>query len=269
MLFKILQIAGLVFCTVQTTFADTYFFSAPPRESAAEGQRIYTPISDYLSELTGHDFKYQHPGNWPAYLKDIQTSKYDLLFDGPHFISWRVEKIEHTPLVRLPGDLQYVVIARTADQQVQGLQDLKGYIVCAHAPPNLATLTLFDQYENTWTQPQIRSARGFTAIYQGLLDQRCKAAVLPLGLYKKFSVNQPDLTRVLFQSLPLPHQGFSAGPRIPHEIQLTIREVLLKPESADATRLLRERFAANQLLIATDQDEYRGYGYLLEDYWGF
>jgi len=34
------------------------------------------------------------------------------VFDGPHFVSWRMTKLQHVPLVKFPGNLEFVVAVR-------------------------------------------------------------------------------------------------------------------------------------------------------------
>ena len=177
-----MQIRHLLLATLlfnSAVSAETYVFTSPPREDPTRGEQVYGPITRYLSKAVDADFVYQHPDNWLSYMKDMQDGRYDLVFDGPHFVSWRVENLEHTPLVRLPGALEFVIVARRDDQQIIGLPDLAGHVVCAHAPPNLATLTLQNQFPNINRQPQIKAIRGFPNAYKALLDQQCRATVMP------------------------------------------------------------------------------------------
>lgn len=261
---------GPILFAAQTALAAPYVFTSPPREKPNQGEQDYGPIAAYLSKVTGQEFVYQHPRNWLSYMKDMQTGKYDLIFDGPHFVSWRVAKLNHTPLVRLPGGLDFVVIARKDNQKIQELDDLAGRFVCGHAPPNLATLTMQAQFPNPNRQPQVRVVRGFANAYKGLINKECDGAVIPSKVYNKLDKkDEKKTTRILFHSKPLPHQAFSADPRIPREIQDEIRRSLLAPEGVKATEKLRARFAGGKELLSTDRNEYEGFGYLLREIWGF
>ena len=74
---------------VSTAFARNLILSAPPRETAEAGMKIYGPIAQHLSKLLGVIVTYKHPGNWMTYQHEMRDDKYDIIFDGPHFISWR------------------------------------------------------------------------------------------------------------------------------------------------------------------------------------
>jgi ABC-type phosphate/phosphonate transport system substrate-binding protein len=262
--------AVLTLCLTAPAWAGPFIFTSPPREGAEKGDESYAPIAEYLSKATGEQFVYEHPDNWLSYQDRMQKDAYDLVFDGPHFVSWRVEHLKHTPLVRLPGSLDFVVIARRDNEKITTFEDMGGRTVCGHAPPNLATLTLQAQFENPSRQPFIRVVRGFPAAYQGVIKKKCAGAVLPTGVYKKLDTGETQgQTRILFHSKPLPHQAISASPRIPPELQARIREALLSPDADAATAKLRARFSGGKPFVAATTEEYVGYGYLLKDIWGF
>ncbi len=252
-------------------WAKDIIFSAPPNETVATGKATYGPIAEYLSQVTGERVVYKHPDNWLTYIDKMQDDAYDLVFDGPHFVSWRIAKLGHTPLVKLPGNLDFVIIARRDNGMITEIKDLAGRRVCGHAPPNLATLTLQSQFSNPSRQPLILATRGWPNIYKGVLDKKCDGASIPTNIYDKklSSGNTRGLTRVLFRSKPLPHQSFSASPRISPEIQQKITRALLAPEAKEKTAKLRGRFAGGKAFLPATTEEYRGLAYLLRDIWGF
>ncbi len=267
-----LVLTGLILSTTSmlTANADDFIFTAPPREKPNAGAALYGPIADYLTATTNHTFTYKHPDNWLSYMKGMRMGEYDMAFDGPHFVSWRVAAVEHTPLVRLPGKLEFVVISRKDNANINKLQDLAGRPICGHAPPNLATLTMLDQFQNPARQPRIEVVRGLKNVYSAMVDKKCDAAVIPAKIYNKLNKkDEQKLTQILFKSTGLPHQAISVASVIPADVQQEIRTALLSPEGIVATEKLRKRFAGGKEMIGTDTAEYEGYGFLLSDYWGF
>ena len=250
--------------------ADPYVFSAPPRESPQHGQEDYGPIADYLTKATGRQFAYHHPRSWLSYIKEMRSGDYDLVFDDPHFVSWRIRALGHTPLVKLPGKLDFVVISRNHDDEIVNLQDLAGRKVCAKPLPSLGTLTMQDQFTNPIRQPQIRETEEFENIFAGLLDGRCQGAVVPSKLYGTFNHEATQgQTRILYLSPPFPNQAISAAPSIPTNIQDVIRTTLLSVNGSIAMLRLRERFADGNLMEPTGREEYMGPATLLDNYHGF
>ncbi|MCG6970955.1 MAG: phosphate/phosphite/phosphonate ABC transporter substrate-binding protein [Gammaproteobacteria bacterium] len=240
--------------------------SAPPRELADAGTKLYGPLADHLSELLGEKVVYQHPNNWLEYQRDLRRGVYDIVFDGPHFVSWRVEHLQHDVLVKLPGSLEFVVAIDDKDQQIQSLQDLIGKRICALAPPNLATLTMMEQFPNPVRQPVIWDvAGGFMNVYKALKRDECRAAVFRSEFYeKRLSGKNRGGLKAIFRSKPLPNQAISAGPRLDTDKKNKIIRSLTVGEGKNAALSISKRFAGNQGFIVAHKEEYMAHNKLLE-----
>ncbi|MBE9516840.1 MAG: hypothetical protein IME93_07655, partial [Proteobacteria bacterium] len=89
----ILLILSTLFHINNAMSADRFIFSAPPRGAVADETKVYKPIAHYLSKALGKTITYQHPGDWLSYQANMQKGAYDLIFDGPHFASWRMKRL--------------------------------------------------------------------------------------------------------------------------------------------------------------------------------
>jgi len=262
--------ATVALCGPLTAVARDIVFTAPPRESIDDGKATYDPIAEYLSKVSGQTVRYEYSRNWLSYMSKLQEDYYDVVFDGPHFISWRMARYGHMPLVRIPGSLDFIVMVRADNANVTQLSDLAGRSACGHAPPNLATLTFQAQFPNPSRQPYLIELTGFPNIFQAVLDGKCDAGVVPSKIYAKLNKgDKQNTSRVIFQSKPLPNQGFSASTRVPPELQAKFVAALLAPEAEKPTAKLRARFAGGKAFIAANRQEFEGLGYLLKDMWGF
>jgi ABC-type phosphate/phosphonate transport system substrate-binding protein len=241
----------------------TLIFGAPPRGTAAEEAATYQPIADYLSRVTGKNVLFDYAQNWLVYSKDMVDGKYDLVFDGPHFNGWRMERMGHTPLVRLPEGHEFVVVVRADDTHIHALHKLAGRMVCAHASPNLGTLALLSQFDNPVQQPVIVEMQGWDKAFDGLVNGACAAAVLPIKSLEKFEHGQ-HLTNIIYRHRPLPNQALSAGPRISPEMQRKIQAALLSEESKGITSKLRSAYGSKDFVPARTED-YAGLGVYLKD----
>lgn len=238
-----------------------YVFSAPPRGSLQEESALYEPIINYLSRVTGKKIVYRYSSNWLSYSRDMTAGRFDLVFDGPHFNGWREANLGHVPLVRLPEPFVFVTIALAGNARVTNLSGLVGKPVCAHAPPNLGTLILLHQYQDPLAQPIIVDIHGWKNAYQGLIQGRCIAAVLPLKNLQEFE-GQSHVAKVIYRAPPLPNQALSAGPRVSQKMRAEIRAAMLAPAGQNAARNLRQAYAAGDFVAAT-RAEYAGLGNLL------
>jgi len=249
-------VASLLGIYSQAVYSD-YVFTAPPRESLEKGIRVYKPISDFLTEVTGERFVYMHPDTWSEYSKNMHGEKYDLVFDGPHFVDWRINNINHQVLVKLPQLFRWSIIARKDDVSISGIQDMIGKKVCAPASPNFGMLSLFSHFANPDKQPVHVKIKGWVNVYDAVKSGKCDAGVLPktnLGTYDK----DGKFTKVIHTHLPYPNQGFTVSRRLSRDLREKIRYALLSKEGQEAMINLRKRYAAGVNLVNTDDEEYDG-----------
>jgi len=260
-------IAAALLAPVGAAYAADLIFAAPPRESAEKGETIYRPIAEELSRALGRKVVYKHPGNWLTYQFDMQKDKYDIVFDGPHFVSWRMAAHQHEPLVKLPGQLNFYVVVRD-DSSITDINQLSGRMVCGLAPPNLATLTVQAQFPNMSRQPLIREVKSFKQGYQTMRAGVCQAVVLPKRWYKELAEGQAGL-RTIFESKGVANQAFTASKRLSDSDKLKISQVLLAPESKPKFNKFMDVFAKGKDLQKASVVEYTGHASLLKDVWGF
>jgi ABC-type phosphate/phosphonate transport system substrate-binding protein len=243
--------------------------AAPPRDNAEEGVKRFGPFADYLSKVLGRKVVYSNPSTWGGYQSDMQRGVYDLVFDGPHFVSWRIAKTRHNVLVKLPGEpLLVVAFVRQKNSRTRELKQLAGQTVCAHAPPNLGTLMLLSLFDNPSRQPSIVVKEGFGNIYQGVIDGKCVAGIVPKkNLLKKDK--DSSQTRVIYEHAPFPEQALTAGPRLSAAEQVKVAEALITPEATSALASFREAYGYSGSLVRTGNAEYAGYDAYLKSVPGF
>jgi len=249
--------------------ADNFIFSAPPRGPAEAESKVYEPVARYLSKALGKTVIYQHPGDWLSYQSDMQKGVYDLVFDGPHFASWRMKRTEHVPLVTLPGKLIFNVFVRGDQKQFNSMKTIAGRTVCGLAPPNLATLTVYDAYsDQPLRQPMIMQVKSFKSGYQQVVDGKCTAGVVRDKLYKKLDID--NTMRVIHTSKGVANQGFSAGPRFTDQEKYIIINALIDKKSHKQMESFHKRFNKSfALLKQANPTEYVGLDRMLDNSWGF
>lgn len=243
-------------------YAD-YLFTAPPRETSDRGNEIYGPIADYLSRATGETFIYRHPGNWTEYSRGMQSGEYDLAFDGPHFVSWRIKHIDHDIVVKLPQLHIWRVIARNDNPRISSMDDLVGRKVCAPKSPNFGMLTMMSHFSNPDRQPVHVITKGWKDGFDGVMQGKCEATVLPKTNHRKFD-SSLSKSKAVHTHLPYPNQAFTAGPRLSSGLKLKVTEALLSDDGQKALSKLRERFTRGARLVSAENEEYEGISMVLK-----
>ena len=240
-----------------------YLFTAPPRESQEKGVEIYEPIADFLTKKTGERIIYRHPGSWEEYSRGMQSGEYDLAFDGPHFVSWRIKNIDHNVIVKLPQLHIWRVIARSDNNAVNSMDDLVGRKVCAPKSPNFGMLTMMSHFSNPDKQPVHVITKGWKDGFNGVVQGKCEATVLPKTNHKKFDSGLTK-TKAVHTHLPYPNQAFTAGPRIDSTLRSKIKKAMLSKDGQMALSKLRDRFTHGAQLVAAENEEYEGISLVLK-----
>jgi len=249
-----------------TAHADLVFTSAP-RDSKEKEEAVYKPLVDLLTKATGQKVRFQHGDNFLVYQSEMRKGAYDIVFDGPHFVGWRMAKLQHVPIVKFPGNLVFVLAVKNEQAKINTVKDMAGRTLCAFPPPNLATLTVLVEFDNPSRQPLVLEADSFPQAFKGMMAGKCAGGILQKKLFENLN-KEKQAAKAIFTSKPLPNQAFSAGPKVTPEMRERIAKALLSPEGAAATQKMREVFKIEKLVPATE-GEYQDLGKLLRDVYGF
>lgn len=241
--------------------------SSAPRDSKEAEEQIYKPIAELLTRVVGEKVTFRWGDNFLIYQSEMRKGNYDITLDGPHLVAWRMARLGHVPLVKFPGNLEFVLIVKKDQDKVQSLKDLAGRTVCALPPPNLATLTVMSEFDNPSRQPHVIGVQAFADTYKGVVSGQCVGGILQAKLYFNLE-KDAKATKVIFDTRPLPNQAFTVGPRVTAEMHDKIRQALLSPEGAAASQKLLETFKMPKL-VAASPDEYRGLERLVRNEFGF
>jgi phosphonate transport system substrate-binding protein len=246
---------GLLF---NSSVSADLILSAPPRESAEAGAKLYEPLAKDLSKLLGETVVYQHPRNWHNYQKRLQNDEFDIVFDGPHFAAWRMDALKAKPLVRLPGSLRFVLVVPADAADISEPKHLVGKPVCTLPSPNLGALTLYSMFPNPVIQPDFQQVSGgFRQVANKLLAGECRGAIMRSSFYyKKLPAEERSQTRVLRESLPIINQGITVSRRVTPQAQSKMLQALTTRSSNQAMKPLLDRFAhkANTFIPARDEE---------------
>ncbi|MDH5423931.1 MAG: phosphate/phosphite/phosphonate ABC transporter substrate-binding protein [Gammaproteobacteria bacterium] len=246
-----------------------YLFTAPPRESAAKGLETYGPLVAKLSQIMGSEVKYVHPKNWPTYKKFVKSGDYDFVFDGPHFVSWRFNNTDVDPLVRLPGDISFVLVAAKDNNMIKTKEDLISRKICVIPSPHLGTLAIYSMFPNQVQQPKFVASAGggFKKVYASFKAGKCDAAVFRESFYKhNMDDNAREALKVLATSPTMTNQGITISKRVSADKQKKIAEFLVSKEGSEAADNLLKRFSKkNKKFIYTSKNEYDGQNLLVDN----
>ncbi len=238
--------------------AAEYIFTAPPRETPEAGEKLYGPLVEHLSVLLNEKVTYKHPRNWRNYKKEMQKGSYDIVFDGPHFAAWRLEKQKAQPVVKLPGSLSFVLVTRK-DANISAKKDLIGKKVCTLPSPNLGAMTVYSMYPNQMSQPVFTFVKGgFGKVTEKMMAGKCVGAIMRKSFYtNKLPADKRAKLVVLETSRPYVNQGVTLNARIPADKQKLIIKSLTKGAGKQAAMPILNRFSGKaKSFVTANKEEY-------------
>ena len=254
---------------LSTTLAgEPLVFSTAPTQTPTETVKMYQPLVDHLARQTGKSIVLKPAKNFLEYTHGIQHGRYDIVFDGPHFVGWRMEKIGHQVVAKLPGNISFVVVARD-DAGIVGYKTLAGRKVCTFASPNLLSLGFLDLFGSPASQPILVRVGSFKGALECVQNGNGVAAVMRDKFWEKRKPEQiKGLSLIYTTDRPFPHRAFSVGPRVNDGTRKKIAEALIGVNGVPAGMPILKKFRSKQFLPATTE-EYKGMGALLNPVWGF
>lgn len=257
----------LIFSTLFSSVQADLILSAPPRETAEAGAKVYKPLAAILSDITGQHVVYKQPSDWKDYQRKMKSGAYDFVFDGPHFAAWRIDSLRSIPLLRLPGSLQFVLVTSRSANRIQKSNDLIGQKICTLPSPNLGALSVFSMFPNPARQPEYQIIKGgLKEIAVAMKKGECDAAIFRSNYYRnKTSPTFRSQTRILRRSEEMINQGITASHRIKRKLRNKIVKGLVADAGKKATRAIMNRFHGNKgKFIPAQKIDYRNQN-LLKD----
>lgn len=205
-------------------------FATPPTQSVEMTLKNYQPLVDYISGVIGREIIIKPAANFFEYSKNMRKGDYDIVFDGPHFINWRIKKLGHSVVAKQPGELHFSIIVKK-DSNIKKLRDLWAKRVCAPPAPHLGTLTLIDLYKNPIREPVIAAVSGFKEGLKCLRSGKGVAALVRDKYWLK-KADQSGLRVLHVTTRKMPARGLSVNSRINKRAQKKIMRALTSKEGA-------------------------------------
>jgi ABC-type phosphate/phosphonate transport system substrate-binding protein len=246
-------------------------FTAPPRENQAQGIALYGTLVNRLTKLIGEHVVYQQPGSWLEYTKKMRDDKYDIVFDGPHFAAWRIKHLHHIPVASLPGTLDFLLVTRKNNKDINSLRDLVGKKICGFPSPHLATDMIYNLFTNPVIQPVIFEVKGgISKMYRAFRDGKCQATIFRDMVYKQLPIFEQGQLKTLAKTEPMPNQTITVSKRLKNKSK-QISKFLISNEGAIVADKLLNRYSKNaKYFQRTNARIFKGAEHVLEGMvWGW
>lgn len=252
----------LLLLNVPPAHSETYTLGIQPIMSRTETKTFYRPLSEYLSDRTGHQFRIVAHHNFVAYWEAMRRKPTDLVLDPPHFTGYRVRKANYQVLAKIRDTLSFSLITNE-DLLLFEPDELIGKRVVTPASPSLSGVELARIFPNQMRQPNTISEPNFEQALQRLRAGHAEAALVPTPM-----ISGDTTVNTVTTTEPVPHLAVSASPELPDELRRQIQRALLEAHQNETGQAMLEKVNISGF-EAADNDLYRPYAALLQGVWGY
>ena len=261
-----LCLVGLIALFFPVNATAALVFSASPRSDLGNNDKALQSLVSYLEEVLGEPVVFDRPENWQDYTRKMRGGKYDIVFDAPHFSSWRIKNIDHEPVVRVPGTLGYKLVVNRISEGLNSISDLVRVQICAPQSPDLSTMTVYSMFTNPVYMPQIKEIKGDSkALYAALRKGECGAAVISNDEYTRIVPSEKREVKVVAESDPVPAYTITISPRLLGKKMLMTRMLVSAQGVRAAADVMMSLGKRDQSLIPVDKRDYQDLDQLLSD----
>ena len=246
---------------------DTLVLAIQPIFDEAKTRLVFRPLADYIERASGKKCLIRTSPNFFAYWNTIRKgSGYDLAFDAAHFTDYRVRKYGYHVLARISGSISYSLVV-TNDNPIFDPMELTGLSVATLGIPSIGTARLIAMFPNPLRQPIIVETNNSEQGMRLLLNKKVVAAILPTPTVARYMAEGAAIQLVMTTE-PIPQITISAAETMDPAVRKKIRNALVGAEASSDGREMLKKIGFEKFIPATAQD-YKDYGDVLEQYWGY
>jgi len=246
-----------------TAQAATYTFVVQPILPPDRTMEAFTPLTNYLSEKTGHTFKLVTALNFLSYWQNMKKGgKYDFMLDAAHLTDYRIQRMNYKVLAKRADAVSYTLVTGE-EADVLDPEELIGKSLATIGSPSLGMLRLEEMFPNPLRQPVIVEVDNSLDSIQKVLSGEVASAIVPTPLVGGF----PELLTIVTTE-QVPHIAISAAPNVPADVQSAVKSLLLNSnKTPEGQKMLSDiNFPSFE---PTDSASYNGYSAVLEGVWGY
>jgi phosphonate transport system substrate-binding protein len=246
-----------------------YTFGVVPQFEQRKLFHIWQPILLELEKYTNLKFNLKGSAKIPDFEKEFLAGNYDFAYMNPYHILAANNKQGYIPLLRDGGRALYGVLVVKKDSPIKNLHDLDGKTIAFPAPNALGASLLIradlkklyhidinSKYVKTHSSVYLNVALGLTDAGGGVastLDEQ------------KDEIK--DKLKVLYKTREMAPHPLSVHPRVAKEVQLKVKQAILKMAETEHGRALLEKIPMRKVIPAdiSHYQEINNWG--LEEFW--
>ena len=228
-------------------------------------RKAFTPLAEYLSKASGHTVTLKTAYDYADFWLLMKDGKhYDLIFDGPFYVDYRIKHQKHVPLAKVPGLVSYSLVTLSSAGVFEPAE-LIGKKIATLTPPAPGGLVMFKMFPNPSRQPYIYPVRSSEEAMKLLLAGKVVAAMVPTPLAAQAMEQGKEISTVATTE-QTPHMTVTASPKVDEATRKKIATALIDASKTPEGRTMLQKIGFEGFEPTTPA-LYEGYSKYLEQNW--
>jgi ABC-type phosphate/phosphonate transport system substrate-binding protein len=232
-------------------------FGVFPYMPALKLEELYGSMTAVMGEVLGRPVQLRTKDTFEAFHGTLHQGSYEVILVHPFFLVEAIDHFGYTPLARVAGDLQAMVLAK-AGSGVVGIDGLKGRQLAM--PPRLAgvsylmEMSLHEHGLVPGIDVALRHFRTKASCLHAVAIGDADGCVLPNFMLEQIdAIDEMDLV-VVAESRPIPNLVFAAANRLDPAMRERLALVLTGLEDSERGRAALAQARLPGLLPTRDEE---------------
>lgn len=246
----------LLYCLFSTvSYSADYTFGVVPQYSREHMREMWVPFTNYLSQLTGHNFIFKTEITISKFMDNVQSGNYDIIYTNPVSYVLANRKHDYTAFAKeVDTKLQAVIVVRTSSEDINTVDDLANLEV-AH-PDGQASLSQITanylKFKNIKTDTVYLGSNEivFCSVANGLYISGTGA----LKVLETLPSDIRDKLKIIWISEPFQSHAFAALPTVPKSVVSDIVDAMLSMNNSENKKIYLNMIKFKGFETVTDKD---------------
>jgi phosphonate transport system substrate-binding protein len=245
----------LVYLISFTSYSAVYTIGIVPQYSRDHMREMWVPFTNYLSQLTGHNFIFKTESTISKFMDNVYAGNYDIIYTNPVSYVLANRKRDYTAFAKeLDMKLQAAIVVRTTSENINNIDDLVNLEI-AH-PDGKAALSQITA--NYLKHKKINTSTVYLGsheiVFQSVANGLYIAGTGSLKVLESLSKDIRDKLKIIWISEPFQGHAFAALPTVPKSVINDLTDAMLSMNNSENKKVYLNMIDFKGFELVTDKD---------------
>lgn len=254
-LLTLLLFGSSVFATDDASGREYYTFGIVPQQSATKLARLWTPLLNRISRVSGIKLRFRTAPSIPKFEQRLKRGQYDFAYMNPY---------HYTVFNRTTG---YRAFAKQSEQRIKGiivvrknsgiseLSDLANATLAFPSPAAFAaTLLIQAELNKQGIDFESNFVQSHDAVYRSVANGLYRAGGGIVRTFNNLDERVRDQLKILLETQEFTPHAFAVLPTVESDVVEKIQRTMVQESHNDASRKYFRQVRLQGIEVAKDQD---------------